>query len=320
MAKNWGVQTPVPIVSQTSRIRISFLKLGLLLCAFWFLLRHYITKASTPSWHNGLNVAKLEPRCTQVEPLLPAKSTKELDDMSEYLESDAFKAIAIKRLSGAVKLPTQSFDDMGKIGVDARWDIFYSFADYLSDTFPLVHATLRLDKVNTHGLLYSWAGTDPTLKPTLLMAHQDVVPVPDSTKDDWTFPPFSGHYDGKFVWGRGASDCKNQLIAILSSVEALITAGFIPRRTLILSFGFDEEISGREGAQNLAKHLLSSYGHNSMAAVVDEGAVNIESWGANFAVPGVAEKGYIDVLVTIRMPGGHSSIPPKHNGIGSTLR
>lgn len=133
---------------------------------------------------------------------------------------------------------------------------------------------------------------------------------------EWTHPPFSGHYDGKFIWGRGASDCKNQLLAILNAVEALITADFRPRRTLILSFGFDEEISGGQGAKHLAAHLLSKLGHDSIAAIIDEGAVNTESWGANFAIPGVAEKGYIDVNVVVRMPGGHSSIPPKHNGIG----
>lgn len=107
---------------------------------------------------------------------------------------------------------------------------------------------------------------------------------------EWTHPPFSGHFDGKFIWGRGASDCKNQLIAILSAVEALISADFSPRRTLILSFGFDEEVSGPEGAKHLSDYLLSRFGHNSIAAIVDEGAVNIESWGADFAIPGVAEK------------------------------
>lgn len=101
--------------------------------------------------------------------------------MDSYLESDAFRDVAIARLSGAVNIPTQSFDDMGSIGEDPRWDIFYSFSDYLSKTYPLTHATLQLDKVNTHGLLYTWAGTDASLKPNLLMAHQDVVPVPDST-------------------------------------------------------------------------------------------------------------------------------------------
>ncbi|KAF2706189.1 vacuolar carboxypeptidase-like protein Cps1 [Pleomassaria siparia CBS 279.74] len=256
------------------------------------------------------------PQCPQVEPLFPSATTDELDHMANVLQLDTFRNLSIQRLSGAVQIPTESFDDMGEVGKDPRWDIFGPFAAYLEKTFPLVHNTLELEKVNTHALLYTWAGTDPSLKPTLLMAHQDVVPVPESTVNQWTHPPFSGHYDGKFVWGRGSSDCKNQLIAILEAVEALVEAGFAPRRTLILSLGFDEEISGQDGAGHLAPFLLKKYGHNSIAVIVDEGAVNVESWGADFALPGVAEKGYVDVDIVVRMPGGHSSIPPKHNGIG----
>ncbi|KAF1831966.1 carboxypeptidase S, partial [Decorospora gaudefroyi] len=316
---DWGKQTPPagpkPGRKSLARLFMTSFILCLGICA---LVHHYIIAPTSPQWYLPSRPSNIvsKAQCPQIEPLFPARKTQELDDMENYLTSDAFRDAAIKRLSGAVQIPTQSFDDMGKIGADPRWDIFYAFADYLSKSYPLAHATLQLEKINTHGLLYTWAGTDPRLKPNLLMAHQDVVPVPDSTIKQWTHPPFSGHYDGKFVWGRGASDCKNQLMAILNAVEALISAGFTPQRTLILSFGFDEEISGGEGAGNLSEYLLKKLGHNSIAAIVDEGAVNVESWGANFAIPGVAEKGYVDVDIVVRMPGGHSSIPPVHNGIG----
>jgi Gly-Xaa carboxypeptidase len=292
MAKNWGIQTP--ILQERPRRGLHkhspFIGLGLFMLAFWFLLRHYIIVLSAPQWYLELNSANSLPRCPQAAPLLPSRRSKELDEMETYLESNAFQGIAIKRLTGAVRIPTQSFDDMGKVGTDPRWDTFYEFAEYLAKTFPLVHASLELEKINTHGLLYTWVGNDKNLKPNLLMAHQDVVPVADSTVKQWTHPPFSGYFDGKYIWGRGSNDCKNQLIAILSAVEALISADFTPRRTLILSFGFDEEISGQHGAKYLSDYLLSKYGHNSIAAIVDEGAVNVESWGAAFAVPGVAEK------------------------------
>jgi Gly-Xaa carboxypeptidase len=316
MAKTWEDTVSEPERPRKSWKSSKTLRCIVPLAGLWLLLRTYIALAGdVPQWHPSTG-AHLKAQCHQVEPLFPTKSTKELNDTESYLQSDDFRKLAIARLSGAVQIPTQSYDDMGDIGADPRWDIFDSFADYLVKTFPLTHATLQLEKVNTHGLLFTWAGTEPALKPSLLMAHQDVVPVPDSTVKQWTHPPFSGHYDGKFVWGRGASDCKNQLLAILNAVEALLSADFTPRRTLILSFGFDEEISGREGAQHLADHLIKKLGHNSIAAIVDEGAVNVENWGANFAIPGVAEKGYIDVDIVVRMPGGHSSVPPAHNGIG----
>lgn len=236
--------------------------------------------------------------------------------MDELLSSSGFEKESIKRLSGAVQVPTMSFDDMGEIGVDKRWDIFYEFGKYLEKTFPTAYEKLDVDVVNTHGLVFTWKGSDLTLKPTLLMAHQDVVPVPDATIDAWTHPPFDGFFDGKFIWGRGSSDCKNQLIAILESIELLLEADFVPTRTILLSFGFDEEISGREGAGHLAPFLVEKYGADSMAVIVDEGAGIDASWGAKMATPGVAEKGYTDVDITVRMPGGHSSIPPDHTSIG----
>jgi Gly-Xaa carboxypeptidase len=30
------------------------------------------------------------------------------------------------------------------------------------------------------------------------------------------------------------------------------------------------------------------------------------------AIPGIAEKGYVDVRVSVSTPGGHSSVPPPH--------
>ncbi|KAK8119114.1 uncharacterized protein PG998_003740 [Apiospora kogelbergensis] len=249
----------------------------------------------------------LAAQCPQVDPLLPQRQTDALTLMEKYLESSAFRHETIARMAGAVQIPTQSFDDMGPIGEDPRWDTMYELAAYFEHKFPLVHKTLKLEKVNTHGLLYTWQGSDKDLKPTILMAHQDVVPVAESTIGQWTHPPFSGYYDGESVWGRGSSDCKNLLVATLEAVELLVKAGFTPQRTLVLSFG---------GAGRLADALLARYGKDGAAIIVDEGAGLANAFGATFATPAVGEKGMIDVEVTVRMPGGHSSIPPPHNGIG----
>jgi Gly-Xaa carboxypeptidase len=87
------------------------------------------------------------------------------------------------------------------------------------------------------------------------MAHQDVVPVEPSTVDQWAHPPYSGHYDGERIWGRGSSDDKSGLIGILATLETLIEHGFKPARGIVLSFGFDEEASGLYGASENAKKL-----------------------------------------------------------------
>jgi acetylornithine deacetylase/succinyl-diaminopimelate desuccinylase-like protein len=51
-------------------------------------------------------------------------------------------------------------------------------------------------------------------------------------------------YLGKRLWGRGSMDDKSGLIGIMSSIESLLENGFVPTRTVVMAFGFDEEASG----------------------------------------------------------------------------
>ncbi|KAH9909608.1 carboxypeptidase s [Xylariomycetidae sp. FL2044] len=286
-----------------------------------FLVFVLLVKTATDTWNSlafwgrsGATTAISQ--CPQVDPLTPKHQSTALSEMDDFIASPEFRNLTIARLAGAIQIPSESYDDLGPVGEDKRWDTMYDLASYLETTFPLIHSTLKLEKVNTHGLLYTWSGSDENLAPTVLMAHQDVVPVAESTVGQWTHPPYSGFYDGYYIWGRGAMDCKNTLIGTMEAVEQLIDAGFEPKRTLILSFGFDEESKGWQGAGHLAQALVDRYGKNGAAVIVDEGAGTSSVWGSTFALPGVAEKGYIDVEIIVRMPGGHSSIPPAHNGIG----
>ncbi|KAJ9113981.1 hypothetical protein QFC22_005799 [Naganishia vaughanmartiniae] len=222
----------------------------------------------------------------------------------------------IQWLSGAVQIPTEAYDDMVDVEGDERFKIFGDFHNYLEEKFPALYETLSVEKVNTYALAYEWQGSDPSLKPLFLTAHQDVVPVERSTVHDWTHPPFSGHYDGEYIWGRGASDDKTGLISIMSAVELLIESGFKPTRSLVLAYGFDEECGGKVGAAALGKHLEKKYGKDSMFMLVDEGSGLDERYGQTFAVPSTGEKGYLDVELSVATPGGHSSVPPPHTGIG----
>ncbi|KAG5724904.1 Carboxypeptidase S [Termitomyces sp. T112] len=257
-----------------------------------------------------------QPQCIQSADLTPVRNEALWALLSSTIGTEAFEAKAVEWISGAVRVPTESYDDMGDVGEDPRWEAFVPFHDYLLKSFPLVHSTLTLQKVNTYGLIYTWEGSNTSLKPLVLMGHQDVVPVNPETIDEWTHPPYSGHFDGSRVWGRGSSDDKSGLIGALASVETLIKSGFKPTRTLVLSFGFDEEISGRQGASKLAQALYEIYGKDGVALLVDEGGGFTEQNGTIMATPGIAEKGYLDVRVEVTMPGGHSSVPPKHTSIG----
>jgi len=110
--------------------------------------------------------------CPQVPALLPSNQTAKLNEMDDVFNKEVFRQLQVTRLSAAVQIPSVSYDDLGVIGEDKRWDIMYDFALYLKAAYPRIHAELELEKVNTHGLLYTWKGTDESLKPTLLMAHQ----------------------------------------------------------------------------------------------------------------------------------------------------
>jgi len=124
------------------------------------------------------------------------------------------------------------------------------------------------------------------------MAHQDVVPVLKVTESRWKYPPYSAHYDGRYIWGRGATDCKNNLIGVLEAFETLLEKDFTPGRSILAVFGFDEEISGPQGAQFIAKHLENTRGKDSIELIVDEGGLGIQMVdGATFALPGLGEKG-----------------------------
>ena len=119
---------------------------------------------------------------------------------------------------------------------------------------------------------------------------------------------------------RGACDCKALLIAQYEALQLLLKQGWQPKRTIIISNGNDEETSGQQGAKRIMEYLESIYGQESMLMVIDEGTGSERIYGHAFALPAVAEKGYLDVSISISIPGGHSSVPPKSTGIGMLAR
>ncbi|KAJ6599934.1 hypothetical protein DFH09DRAFT_1129085 [Mycena vulgaris] len=266
--------------------------------------------------HSAVNLAADAAVCAQESALVPAKNGALWSELAELHATDAFLARAVGQLSAAVKIPTETFDAMGPVGEDERWVSRGPFVEHLATAFPLVHATLALQKVNTYGLIYTWQGSDASLKPLLLMGHYDVVPVAPLSVDQWTHPAYSGHFDGENIWGRGSSDDKSGVIGILTSIEVLLEKNFAPTRTVVLSFGFDEEAGGYHGAGHLGPALLERFGPDSFAMIVDEGSGYAENYGAIFAAPGIAEKGSVNVNVEVQTPGGHSSVPPAHTSIG----
>lgn len=221
---------------------------------------------------------------------------------------------AAQRLAAAVRLRTISFD--GRDGASAGE--FRKLHALLEKSFPRAHSALKREFVNELSLLYTWPGSDPSAKPIMLMAHQDVVPVAPGTERDWQADPFAGEIRDGFVWGRGAWDDKANLFAIFEAVETLAASGFKPRQTLYIASGHDEEIGGRQGGKAIAE-LLQSRGVR-LDFVVDEGLLITEGVLKGLDRPaaliGTAEKGYLTLALSATATPGHSSMPPPNTAIG----
>ena len=81
-----------------------------------------------------------QPACPQFPAIQSvSEDRKQLEkEVGDEIGSHQFCEKSLKRMQGAVQIPTESFDDMGKVNEDPRWDIFIEFHDYLKKTFPLV--------------------------------------------------------------------------------------------------------------------------------------------------------------------------------------
>ncbi|WBW70926.1 vacuolar carboxypeptidase [Schizosaccharomyces osmophilus] len=235
---------------------------------------------------------------------------------SDFINTAQFHNESLERYQKVLRVPTISYDNLGHVGEDERWNIFGDLHDVFRDIYPNIFNKLQVEYVATYGLLITYKGSNKDLKPLVLMAHQDVVPIAEATLDKWYFPPFSATYKDGLVYGRGATDDKNSLVGIFEALELLASSDFTPERTVIASIGFDEEISGYHSALPLAKRLYERYGQDGVELILDEGGFVTEYYGTYFAAVSVAEKGYMDVVLNLKTPGGHSSIPPPHTNIG----
>jgi carboxypeptidase PM20D1 len=216
-----------------------------------------------------------------------------------------------RNLSSAVRIQTVS-GARGKSGFEA-------FQRFLRDTYPVLHQRLQLKKINSLGLLYYWPGSNPGLKPILLLGHYDTVPVIAGTESQWSYPPFAGAIAEGFVWGRGTLDDKGMIIAQLEAVEQLLREGHQPARSIYFAYGHDEEVGGHQGAKKISEYLQRQGLRFSL--VLDEGSIIaaagvIAGLDRPVALLGHAEKGYLSVKVTARDAGGHSSMPPSHTAAG----
>ncbi|SIT21861.1 carboxypeptidase PM20D1 [Chryseobacterium ureilyticum] len=244
---------------------------------------------------------------------------------------------AVSRLSGGIKIPTVSTGSLGEFD----YAPFDQFKEYLKKTYPLVYQHTENVEVNKYGLVFRLKGSNPVLEPILFLSHMDVVPPGDAdiknndqnvfrpddkplepvakVAEDWEYAPFSGAVANGRIYGRGAIDMKGMLFSLMESMNNLIKNKQVPQRDIYLAFGFDEEVGGKNGAIQIADYFKKK--GLRFDAVYDEGGLimrkgNVAGVGADVAVVGCAEKGFLSAKIKVKGLGGHSSMPPMESAIG----
>ena len=147
--------------------------------------------------------------------------------------------------------------------------------------------------------------------PVLLLAHLDVV---EAMRSDWHYDPFKLTEDGGYFYGRGTIDIKGAGAGLVETLLRLHEEHFVPRGDYILALTAGEEDGEDNGIQWLQAHrpdlLKAAYGLNQ-----DENGPAIRNGRPAELTIETAEKVYLSYTLTVRNPGGHSSLPTPDNAI-----
>jgi carboxypeptidase PM20D1 len=232
-------------------------------------------------------------------------------EKSDYELHGIDKDLVVAHLSDAVKFKTVTLQNPR-----AETRVFLEYQTFLEKTYPTLFTLAKKTQINRYSVYYVVEGSDKSLLPIGILAHQDVVPAPE---EGWEVPPFSGIVKDNCVYGRGSQDMKSQMIAALEGLEILLNDGFQPKRTIYFCFGHDEELRGTEGALQISHHLKDK--GVRFEFVLDEGGTILDGkmLGINnkIALIGTCEKGYADFILESVKTGGHASSPSKRTAVGT---
>ncbi len=163
-------------------------------------------------------------------------------------------------------------------------------ADYVHSYFEPFGVRIERQRVSPErdNVLVHVPGADASAPPVLLEAHMDTVDV-QGMED-----PFVPRVESGRVYGRGASDTKGSLAAMMMAVRGLLAEGAVLPRGCVLAATADEEF-GMTGAQQ----LVASGRAFSSAIVGEPTALKIVS----------AHDGQMYVKIATRGQAAHTSNP-----------
>lgn len=147
------------------------------------------------------------------------------------------------------------------------------------------------------------------LRPLLLMAHSDVVPV---DRSQWTVAPFGAQLKDGFLYGRGAQDDKSLLAAELAVMVDLKRTNANLKRDVILLSEADEEA----GSTGIAWLVKNAYAKIDAEFAINEGGAALDAPnGTRIFQIQTSEKIPTRVVLTAKGTAGHGSLPRPDNPV-----
>jgi acetylornithine deacetylase/succinyl-diaminopimelate desuccinylase-like protein len=147
-------------------------------------------------------------------------------------------------------------------------------------------------------------------RPLLVMGHTDVVNV-DPAK--WTHPPFSAAREGGYVYGRGAIDDKDNVVAGLMTMLILRRLNVPLDRDVVFLAEAGEEGSVRVGIKYLVENHFNAI--DAEYCLAEGGNVTRMNGEVRFASIQTREKIPRAIELTATGPAGHGSVPLEGNAV-----
>ena len=239
--------------------------------------------------------------------LLPPSTTAQ-DSSADYTKSYEQKALEIFRTS----ISYRTAQTHGQVPVLAA----YLANQFRAGGFPdedihILPLTLESGE-ETASLVVRYHGDGSSgKKPILLLAHMDVV---DALPQDWERDPFSLIEEEGFFFGRGTLDDKFGVAMLTATFLRLKSDGFIPTRDLIIGFTGDEETDMMTTRSLVTTHRELTDAEFALNADAGGGKLDPEGEVIAYLIQ-TSEKTYASFELTMRNPGGHSSMPRSDNAI-----
>ena len=224
-------------------------------------------------------------------------------EVQEILKKDD----VVNKLSKMLKVKTISYERKE----DIDFNKFQEYIDLVKSLYPTVFEKCEFEQTPEYAIKLKLKGKSSD-KPTVLMAHYDVVPVTEG----WDHDPFLGEVVDGYLYGRGAIDTKCTMACALSALEVALKENYVPNNDLYLIFGANEEVYG-DSQYNIVMKMKEE--GIKPALVFDEGGGVMSNAfpgvSKDTAFLGVVEKGMVNIKLTYEGNGGHSSTPKKNGPI-----